>query len=80
MVTEQDDAHVDPEVVRLKAALVAGMPDDPEERTEEERARYLLADLLEWHRREAKPAWWRYFRLRRCRAPSSSTSPTRSES
>ena len=24
----------------------------------------MLADLLEWHRREAKPAWWRYFTLR----------------
>ena len=24
----------------------------------------LLADLLDWHRREDKPAWWRYFHLR----------------
>jgi uncharacterized protein len=24
----------------------------------------LLADLLDWHRQEAKPAWWRYFYLR----------------
>jgi len=24
----------------------------------------LLADLLDWHRREDKPAWWRYFYLR----------------
>ena len=32
--------------------------------TDEERARVLLADLLDWHRREAKPAWWRYFYLR----------------
>ena len=23
-------------------------------------ARALLADLLDWHRREDKPAWWRY--------------------
>jgi transposase len=23
-----------------------------------------LADLLDWHRREDKPAWWRYFYLR----------------
>ena len=28
------------------------------------RARALLADLLDWHRREDKPAWWRYFYLR----------------
>jgi hypothetical protein len=25
----------------------------------------LLADLLDWHRREDKPAWWRYFYLAR---------------
>ena len=24
----------------------------------------LLADLLDWHRREDKPGWWRYFYLR----------------
>jgi uncharacterized protein len=24
----------------------------------------LLADLLDWHRREDKPAWWRYFYVR----------------
>jgi uncharacterized protein len=24
-------------------------------------ARWVLANLLEWHRREDKPAWWRYF-------------------
>ena len=61
---EEDDAQVDPDVVRLKGALMAGIPEDEDERTEDERARVLLADLLEWHRREAKPAWWRYFTLR----------------
>ena len=25
------------------------------------RARWLMADLLQWHRREAKPEWWQYF-------------------
>ena len=30
----------------------------------EGQARALLADLLDWHRREDKPAWWRYFYLR----------------
>jgi predicted RecB family nuclease len=64
LANEEDDAHADPDVVRLKGSLLAGIPDDPEERTEEEKARSLLADLLEWHRREAKPAWWRYFTLR----------------
>ena len=30
---------------------------------EEQRARWLLAQMLEWHRREEKSAWWEYFRL-----------------
>ena len=30
----------------------------------EGQARVLLADLLDWHQREDKPAWWRYFYLR----------------
>ena len=32
-----------------------------EQRTEEEHARWLLAQLLSWHRREAKPDWWAHF-------------------
>src|SRR5260370_20646816 len=32
--------------------------------TPEGQARALLAGLLDWHRREDKPAWWRYFYLR----------------
>ena len=34
------------------------VPADATERTEEQRARWLLAALLDWHRREAKPQWW----------------------
>ena len=30
----------------------------------EQRARWLLSTLLDWHRREDKPQWWRYFFLR----------------
>jgi len=31
------------------------------------RAMWLLGQLLEWHRREEKPEWWRYFdRIERC--------------
>jgi uncharacterized protein len=44
--------------------LLAGVPPEVEERTEEEQACWLLAHLLEWHRREEKAAWWEYFRLR----------------
>ncbi len=32
--------------------------------TGEGQARVLLTDLLDWHRREDKAAWWRYFYVR----------------
>ncbi len=45
----------------VAAALVADVPDDPEERTNAERGRWLLAPLLSYHRRENKVGWWRHF-------------------
>ncbi|HEY6275124.1 MAG TPA: TM0106 family RecB-like putative nuclease, partial [Streptosporangiaceae bacterium] len=57
-------AREDPEVTRIRSALLAGLPADPAARTAGQRAQALLADLLDWHRREAKPVWWRYFYLR----------------
>jgi uncharacterized protein len=47
----------------LAAELTAGVPADPGDRSDEQRARRLLAHLLEWHRREDKASWWEYFRL-----------------
>ena len=43
--------------------LTAGVPIDPETRSNVENARWLLANLLDWHRREEKAVWWEYFRL-----------------
>ena len=34
------------------------------QRTDEQQTRWLLAYLLDWHRREDKVAWWEYYRLR----------------
>jgi predicted RecB family nuclease len=48
----------------LAEALVANIPADPEARSAEEPARFLLANLLDWHRRESKSEWWEYFRLK----------------
>ncbi|MYK88809.1 MAG: AAA family ATPase [Acidobacteria bacterium] len=39
------------------------MPDDAGDRDGAERGRWLLAQLLNWHRREGKSFWWRYFYL-----------------
>ena len=51
------------ETQRVMAALLADVPVDAAERNEEQHARWLMAHLLEWHRREEKAAWWEYFRL-----------------
>jgi len=57
-------AREDPEVTRIRYALLAGVSAETSAWTGEERARVLLADLIDRHRREDKPAWWRYFYLR----------------
>jgi predicted RecB family nuclease len=47
----------------LAAKLVERIPADESERTQEQRARWLLAQLLDWHRRENKSTHWEGFRL-----------------
>jgi predicted RecB family nuclease len=64
VVMEEPRAHEDPEVTRIRSALLDGVPAADGERTDEQKARALLADLIDWHRREDKPAWWRYFYVR----------------
>jgi predicted RecB family nuclease len=51
------------EIAQLKERLVAGLPEEESEWTEEQLACWLLAQLLEWHRREEKSMWWEYYRL-----------------
>ena len=62
--SEPERAPEDPEVTRIRSALLAGVSAETSAWTDEERARVLLANLIDWHRREDKPAWWRYFYLR----------------
>ena len=50
-------------VQRLMDALTEGVSADPEARSLEEHARWILAHLCSWHRREKKSMWWEYFRL-----------------
>jgi hypothetical protein len=49
------------EIGWIEAALVQGVPDDLAEASKEQRARWLMAQLLYYHRREEKPVWWAYF-------------------
>lgn len=44
--------------------LTAGIPADKAQRNREQHARWLLAYILDFHRREKKATWWEYFRLR----------------
>jgi predicted RecB family nuclease len=44
-------------------SLLADLPADPTSHTAEQRARWLLAHCLEFHRREDKVSWWEHFRL-----------------
>jgi uncharacterized protein len=43
--------------------LRSGVPEVETDRTPEQHARWLLAQLLNWHRREEKAFWWRFFYL-----------------
>ena len=47
----------------LMQELTKDVPAERSERTPEQQARWILAYLLEYHRREDKVAWWDYFRL-----------------
>jgi uncharacterized protein len=48
----------------LALELTAGVSEDRAERSDDEQSRWLLAQLLQWHRREDKAEWWHYFYLR----------------
>jgi uncharacterized protein len=51
-------------VAKLVEQLTKNIPADRKLRTKEQQAQWLLAQLLDWHRRDAKPKAWRYFDLR----------------
>src|SRR5882724_598930 len=52
------------EVHLMASKLLASVPEDETERNPDEQAQWLLANLLDWNRREAKSTWWEYYRLR----------------
>jgi uncharacterized protein len=47
----------------LIQGLTEGVPPDPAERTPDQQGRWILAHILDFHRREDKSVWWEYFRL-----------------
>ena len=47
----------------LEEKLTASIPSDPTVQTDTDKATWLLRHLLDWHRRENKSAWWRFYEL-----------------
>lgn len=58
---EREDSETQKEVGRLVSALIDDLPESADSMTDVQRGRWLLAQLLNWHRREDRSLWWRYF-------------------
>ena len=58
-----EDSEAQKAVNELAAALTANLPESVAEMSDDQHGRWLLAQLLNWHRRENKSFWWRYFHL-----------------
>lgn len=50
-------------VNQISEVLMKDVPADKETRSNEQQARWILANILDWHRREDKAVWWELFRL-----------------
>ena len=62
---EVEAEELTPQIQQVRAVmehLTASLPLDETEWSTEHRALWLLAQMLEYHRREDKSAWWEYFR------------------
>jgi predicted RecB family nuclease len=57
----EPDPDVEDQLDELQTALLDGVPEDTTGQDSDQHARWLTAQLLDYHRREAKPAWWAYF-------------------
>lgn len=50
-------------VAALSERLTAGVPKVPTDQSDAQKATWLMRHLLDWHRRENKASWWRYYDL-----------------
>jgi predicted RecB family nuclease len=48
----------------MRGRLLAGLPAEASQPEHPDHPPWLLAYLIDWHRREEKSEWWEYFRLR----------------
>ncbi|CAN5712228.1 TM0106 family RecB-like putative nuclease [soil metagenome] len=47
----------------ITARLTAGIPADPADQSPADAATWLVANMLDFHRREDRASWWRFFEL-----------------
>lgn len=62
-ISENINAHLE----RIEPLFNALMKDVPllfDERSPVEQSKYILANMLDWYRREEKSFWWEYFRIK----------------
>jgi uncharacterized protein len=60
---EKEELSAQIEQVRaVMDRLTSGLPAEEAEWSSDHRAKWLIAQMLEYHRREDKSAWWEYFR------------------
>lgn len=59
---EKITAHLE-RITPIYEALMHEIPLDITERTKEQQARFILANMLDWYRREQKSFWWEYYRI-----------------
>ncbi|MCY4283239.1 MAG: TM0106 family RecB-like putative nuclease [Gammaproteobacteria bacterium] len=59
----EEISETDSALERLRNSLLEGIPINPDERSAEQQACFVLAHMMEFHRREDKASWWEYFRL-----------------
>ncbi|ATE56369.1 TM0106 family RecB-like putative nuclease [Actinosynnema pretiosum] len=61
-IAQQRRAERAERIAAVVDPLIEGLPDNPADFTDDERARALLAAAVGYHRRETNPAWWDFFR------------------
>lgn len=61
-VPDNVTAHLE-RITPIYDALMQDIPLDVNERNKEHQARFILANMLDWYRREQKSFWWEYFRI-----------------
>jgi uncharacterized protein len=62
---EKPVPEVQQQAVALRERLLATIPAEAFEPTHAEHPKWLLAYLIDWHRREVNSEWWEFFRLKR---------------